>query len=94
MVDIIVEKYSYSFRIVLSEEESYFVTDYEGKYCLIETEINREVRDFSSSVYEDFGVKNLDELFCLLVKEARRTLKMITGYDFPIDRITIEYYEK
>ena len=94
MVDIIVEKYSYGFRIVLSEEESYFITDYEQKYCLIETEINREVRDFSSSIYEDFGVKNFDELFCLLVREPRKTLEMITGYDFPIDRITIEYYEK
>jgi len=94
MVDIIVEKYSYGFRIVLSEEESYFITDYEGKYCLIDFEINREVKDISGSTYEDFGVQNLDELFCLLVKEPKRTLEMITGYDFPIDRITIEYYEK
>ena len=87
MVDIIVEKYSYGFRIVLSEEESYFITDYEQKYCLIETEINREVRDFSSSIYEDFGVKNFDELFCLLVREPRRTLEMIAGYDLSLIHI-------
>jgi hypothetical protein len=93
MVDIIVEKYSYGFRIVLSEEESYFVTDYEGKYCLVESEINRELKDFSSSVYEDFGVKNLDELFCLLVKEPKEVLRMIIGNDLQIGKIVVEYYE-
>ena len=93
MVDIIVEKYRYGFRVILSEEESYFVTDYEGKYCLIDFEINREVKDISGSTYEDFGVKNLDELFCLLIKESKRILEMITGYSLPINKIVVEYYE-
>jgi len=93
MVNIIVEKYNYGFRIILSETESYFIKDQEGKYCLIESEINRELRDISSSVYEDFGVKNLDELFCLLIKKPEEVLRMLTGDDLQIDKVVVEYYE-
>ena len=93
MVDIIIEKYDYGFRIVLSKKESYLIKDQEGKYCLIESEINRELKDFSSSSYEDFGVKNLDELFCLLVKEPKEVLRMIIGNDLQIGKIVVEYYE-
>ena len=91
--NILVEKYSYGFRIVLSEEESYFIKDHEGKYCIIDIESNREIKDISYSNYEDFGVKNLDELFCLLVKEPNKVIEMVTGDNIQVDKVIIKYHE-
>jgi hypothetical protein len=91
--NVVIEKYNYGFRINLSEKESYFLKDQEGKYCIIDIEDNREIKDINYSNYEDFGVKNLDELFCLLTKNPKEVLEMITGDNIKIDKVIIEYYE-
>jgi hypothetical protein len=91
--DVIIEKYNYGFRINLSEKESYFLKDHEGKYCVIDIENNREIKDISYSDYEDFGVKNLDELFCILTKNPKEVLEMITGDNIQIEKVIIEYHE-
>jgi len=91
--NILVEKYSYGFRINLSENESYFLKDHEGKYCVIDIESDREIKDINYSRYEDFGVRNLDELFCLLTKEPNKVIEMITGDNISVDKVIIEYHE-
>jgi len=93
MVNVVVEKHNQSFRIIFNEEYSCSITDYQGLYCLVQHRDNRGIFDVYLIPYRNFGVRNINELFCLLIKEPRIIIRMVTQNDLPIDRIIIEYYE-
>ena len=93
MVNIVIEKHNHNFRIIFNEEYSCLVTDYQGLYCLVQHIDNRGIFDVYLIPYRNFGVEDINELFCLLIKEPRIIIRMLTQNDLPIDRITIEYYE-
>jgi hypothetical protein len=93
MVNVVFEKHNHSFRIIFNEEYSCLVTDYQGIYCLVRHTDNRGVFDTYVIPYRNFGVGNINELFCLLIREPRIIIRMLTQNDLPIDRITVEYHE-
>jgi hypothetical protein len=91
--DIIIEKHKDKFEIIFTNEYTCYISDYQGKYCLVQHEDNRGIFDAYFIPYEELGVKNLDELFQLLVLKPRETMKTVTENDIPIWRLIIEYDE-
>ena len=82
--DIIIKKYNNYFEIVFTKSYTCYISDYEEKYCLVQHEDKRGIFDNYFIEYEKLGVKNLDELFLLLVKKPRETIKTLTENDIPI----------
>jgi hypothetical protein len=91
--DIIIEKHKDNFEIIFTNEYTCYISDYQGKYCLVQHKDNRDVFDVYFIPYEELGVRNLDELFQLLVLKPRETMKIVTENDIPISRLIIEYDE-
>jgi len=91
--DIIIKKYNNYFEIVFTKSYICYISDYEEKYCLVQHEDKRGIFDNYFIEYEKLGVKSIDELFLLLVKKPRETIKTLTGNDIPIWRLIIQYYQ-
>ena len=91
--DIKIMKHKDYFEIVFTKSYRCRISDYQGKYCIVEHIDNRGVFDLYFIPYEEFGVKNLDELFQLLILKPRETIDKLTENDLVIDRLIIEYYE-
>jgi spore coat polysaccharide biosynthesis predicted glycosyltransferase SpsG len=89
--DIIIYKHKDNFEIIFTNEYTCYVSDYQQKYCLVQHEDNRGIFDVYFIPYEELGVKNLDELFQLLVLKPEEMIKTITENDIPINRLIIEY---
>lgn len=93
MVNVVIEKHNHNFRIIFNEEYRCSVIDYQGIYCLVQHIDNRGIFDVYLIPYRNVGVSNINELFCLLIREPRIIIKMLTQNDLPIDRIIVEYFE-
>ena len=91
--DIVIEKHDNYFDIVFTKSYRCTVSDYEGKYCAVEHIDNRGVFDIYFISYEELNVKNIEELFLLLIKKPSETIKTLTQNDLVIDRLIIEYCE-
>jgi len=91
--DIIIRKYKDNFEIVFTKSYKCFISDFQEKYCIVE-HIDKD-KDFDVYLipYEELNVKNIDELFLLLIKEPRKIIKILTENDIPIYRLIIEYYK-
>ena len=91
--DIIIKKYNNYFDIVFTKSYKCHVSDYQEKYCIIEHIDKGKVFDVYSISYEELGVRNIEELFLLLIKKPREIINVLTQNDLVIDRLIIEYYE-
>jgi len=92
--DIIIEKHNNYFDIIFTKSYRCHVSDYKEKYCAVEHIDKDKVFDVYFIPYEKLGVKNLDELFLLLVKNPSETIRILTQNDVPVLGLIIEYYEK
>jgi hypothetical protein len=90
--DIIIEKHKGYFEIVFTKSYRCYVSDYEDEFCLVQHEDSRGIFDTYFISYESLNVRNLDELFQLMILRPEETIKTITGNDIPINRLIIEYY--
>jgi len=88
--ELVIEKKSYGFRLVL-EEESYFIKDRgEGIFSMI-IEKDREMVDVMDDRYKNLGVANIDELLCKMVTTPQDILEMLLGEKPEIEKITVEF---
>ena len=91
--DIKIYKYKDSFDIVFTRKYRCHITDYQMKYCVVEHIDERGVFDVYLIPYEELGVKNINELFHLLIEKPEEVIKTLTENDIPIDKLIIEYDE-
>ena len=91
--DIKIYKYKDSFDIVFTRKYRCHVTDYQSTYCVVEHIDEHGVFDVYLIPYEEFGVKNLNELFHLLIEKPRDMIRTLTENDVPVPRLIIEYYD-
>ncbi len=91
--DITIKKYKDYFEIVFTKSYRCRISDYQKTYCVIEQIDKNKVFDIYLIPYTEFNVKDIEELFLLLIKEPREIIKILSGNDIPIDKLIIEYYE-
>ena len=91
--DIIIEKHKDYFEIVFTNEYSCRISNYKNEFFIVEHEDWRGVFNSYFFSYNAFDVKNLDELFQLLILKPEEMIKTITENNIPINRLIIEYYE-
>ena len=91
--DITIKKHNNYFEIVFTRQYNCHISDYKEGYCLVEHIDNGRLSDVYFISYEKLGVKNLEELFCLLMKKPRETIRILAENDIPIYRLIVEYYQ-
>jgi len=91
--DITIKKYNDYFEIIFTKKYNCRISDYQEKYCIVEHEDDRGVFDVYFVSYEQLGVKNIEELFLLLIKKPREIINVLTKNDIPIYRLIVEYYQ-
>ena len=91
--DITIEKHKDYFEIVFTKSYRCRISDYKENYCLVEHINNDSLSNVYFINYEDLKVKNLEELFCLLIKEPNKMIKVLTENDLSIDKFIIKYYK-
>jgi len=90
MVELVIEKKNYGFRLSIGSE-SYFINDKGNFYTLVIESKKREMVDAVDDRYENLGVKNADELLCKLIKESQSVLEMLIGEQIAIEKVVIEF---
>ena len=91
--DITIKKHKNYFEIIFTKSYRCRISDYKKEYCIVEHENERGIFDNYFILYKELNVKNLEELFCLLMKKPREIIKILTENDIPIDRLIVEYYD-
>ena len=91
--DIKIYKHKDSFDIVFTRKYRCHVTDYQMKYCVVEHIDENGVFDVYLISYSELGVKNINELFHLLIEKPEEMINILTENDIPIDKLIIEYDE-
>jgi hypothetical protein len=91
--DIIIEKHKDYFEIIFTKSYRCRISDYQKTYCVVEQIDKNKVFDLYSFLYKNFDVKDIEELFLLLIKEPREIIRILTKNDIPISRLIIEYNE-
>ncbi len=82
-----IEKKGFGFRLILGNE-SYFVKD-KGKHFILEVERDREVIDMVSDLYENLGVKGMEDLLCRLMMKPTETLYMLLGEKIRVGKVVL-----
>jgi hypothetical protein len=90
--DIKIKKYNDYFEIMFTEKYSCLVSDFGEKSFIVKHRDNLGIFYTFSMDYEKIGVKNINELFLLLVKKPREIIKLLTENDIPVYRLIIEYF--
>jgi len=93
MVELVIEKKEYGFRLVLGEEgeESYFIKDRgEGIFSMI-IEKDREMVDVIDNRYENLGVTDINDLFHKLIITPQNILEMLLGEKPEIEKVIVEF---
>jgi len=91
--DIIVKKHRDYFRIVFTDEYNCLFTDHQGKAFKIEHIDNNGIFDSCFVFYHELGVKNIEELFLLIVRNPREIINLLTGNNIPVYRLIVEYFQ-
>jgi len=90
----VIEKHDYGIRVYIDDpdiNDSFFIKDNENNpgLCVIAIEKDFEAVDFVDEEYENFGVKNLDELITLFQQDPSLGWEMLTGDKIKIDHVKI-----
>ena len=91
--DPIIKKHKDYFEIVFTNQYVCRISNYDEKYCIVEHKDGIAVYHNYFLSYEQLGVKNLDELFQLLVLKPNEMIEKVTENDIPISRFLIEYFD-
>jgi len=91
--DITIKKHNNYFEIIFTKKYNCHVSDYEQKSCVVEHIDDRGIFNVYFIPYEKLEVKNIDELFLLLIKKPREIINILTKNDITIDRLIVEYYQ-
>ena len=91
MAELKIEKKEYGFRLIINNDESYFIND-KGDWFSMAIEREREAIDIIDDKYENLGVKGLNELLCELVTNPQTTLEMLLGEKPEIEKVIVEFF--
>jgi len=78
MAELKIEKKEYGFRLIINNDESYFIND-KGDWFTVVIEREREAIDIIDDKYENLGVKDLNELLCTMIERPATILEMLLG---------------
>ncbi len=86
-VTLRIEKKGFGFRLILGNE-TYFVRD-KGKHFVLEVERDREAIDMVNELYENLGVKGMEDLICRLMMKPSETLYMLLGEKIRVGKVVL-----
>ena len=90
MAELKIEKKEYGFRLIINNDESYFIND-KGDWFTVVIEREREAIDIIDDKYENLGVKDLNELLCTMIERPATILEMLLGGKKDIEKVIVEF---